>query len=355
MTVSPQVSVVMAVYNAEAFLLEAVRSVLAQSFVDLELVAIDDGSSDSSREILLSISDRRLRVLTNPSNLGFATSLNRGIAVARGPYIARLDADDVCARDRLSKQVAHLDANQRIAILGTAARVIGEGAARAAGWKVPQTALAVRFVTLLRCPFLHPTVMLRRAAFTPQELVYDPSFAPAEDYDLWSRALRSVDGANLTQRLVDYRIHGTQMTRTRRSGMLEAHDTIAHNSIIHELPHYQISRQQITNARRAFVGGEDGLFERLAAVRTYLDLFAAFAAAHESDPELDEVRRDVAENAMRILLPARRDATYFATLREIIKLDPAFPFAAFARRSRRALGEWTERKPRSAWEGERGS
>lgn len=331
MNASPRVSVVMAVYNAEAFLAEALESVLFQSFRDLELVVIDDGSTDATAAILGGFRDRRVQVLTNPQNLGFAASLNRGIDVARGSYIARLDADDICGRDRLQRQVAFLDDHQDVAILGSAARVVGEGAAGQAIWTLPQSSLAVRFAALLRSPFLHPTVMLRRAAFKPSELVYDAGFAPAEDYELWSRALRSVEGANLPEPLVTYRLHDEQMTSTRRSGMLNAHDSIARSVIARELPHYRVAADQITNVRRAFVGGGDGHYDRSTAVRSYLHLLEAFAAAHTGDPDMRGLKRDAIVDATRVLRRATRDATFYATVRDIIRIEPTFPLFAIKR------------------------
>ncbi len=337
MSMSPRVSVVMAVYNAEPFLAETLESVVSQSFSDLELVVVDDCSTDGSAEILLGVCDRRVQVLRNPQNLGFAASLNRGIAAARGAYIARLDADDICAHDRLRRQVAYLDGHHDVTIVGTAARVVGEGVSGEATWRLPQSSLAVRFAALLRSPFLHPTVMLRRAAFDPRELVYDGRFAPAEDYELWSRALRSVEGANLREPLVTYRLHGGQMTSTRRSGMLDAHDSIALNAIAHELPHHPITPGQITNVRRAFAGGGDGHFDRLAAVRSYLDLLEAFSTAHAGHPDLSRVRRDAAADAARVLRGATRDRMFLALIREIVTIEPALPLVALKRASERIL------------------
>lgn len=326
----------MAVYNTEAFLTEALESVLSQSFGDLEIVVVDDGSTDASAEILLGIGDRRLRVLTNPQNLGLAASLNRGIDFARGTYIARLDADDVCAPDRLRRQVAYLDGHQNIGIVGSAARIVG-GGVNGAIWRLPQTALAVRFASLIRCPFLHPTVLLRRAAFRPGDLVYDATFAPAEDYELWSRALRSLDGANLPEPLVTYRLHGEQMTSTRRSGMLNAHADIARSVIATELPDHRVTPEELANVRRAFVGGGDGPYDRSSAVRSYLDLLRAFAAAHSADPELGGLKRDAVADAARVLGRATRDKTFFALARDLIKFEPTFPLAVFERVSVRMV------------------
>ena len=329
----------MAVYNAESFLLEAIESILGQSFDDLEVVIVDDGSTDASAAILSRVRDRRLRVLTNPRNLGIATALNRGVDASRGVYIARFDADDVCARDRLRRQVTYLDRNEAIAILGSAARVVGDGAADGTIWRAPTGPLAVRFASLLRSPFLHPTVMLRRAAFEQGELAYDACLVPAEDYALWSRVLRSVDGANLPEPLITYRLHGSQMTSTRRSEMLGVHDRIAATVIARELPYHQVTPEQITNMRRAFVGGEDSPCDRLSAVQSYLALTKAFGIAHGHDPEIRQVRQGAVARAAGVLSSATRDGAFFATLRDMVRIEPTFPFAVMKQRLRRTRGQ----------------
>src|ERR1700749_735753 len=108
---SPRVTVLIPVYNASTYLLEAVHSVLAGSFRDLELLAINDGSTDKSVDILRSIDDPRLRIVENPKNLGVAATLNRGLDLAEGEFIARMDSDDISAPDRLARQVAFMEAN----------------------------------------------------------------------------------------------------------------------------------------------------------------------------------------------------------------------------------------------------
>ena len=331
---APAVSVVMPVYNAAQFVREAVESVFAQSLGDIELIVVDDASSDGSGQILSRFSDSRLRHLRNERNLGMAASLNRGIEVSTGRYVARLDADDACARDRLERQVAFLDRHPDIAILGTAARVVGDGAACGSIWKMAASPLAVRFVSLLRSPFLHPTVMARRAAFATGELVYDAELAPAEDYGLWARALRSMEGTNLKEPLVTYRLHAAQMTSTRRSGMLDAHDKIARDVISHELPNHQLERGDLVNMRRTFVGGEDGAIDRVSAVRSYLDLLDAFVAAHLGHPEIRAVKREAAIEAGRVLMSAGRHPALPGMWRRLIRTDPALPLIAIRRGSK---------------------
>ena len=111
-TAPPRVSVFIPVYNREAYVGAAIESVLRQSFQDFEILLIDDGSTDLSVEVLRSYDDRRIRVVRNERNLGQPETRNRGLALARGQYVAMLDSDDVARPDRLSRQVAFLDRHQ---------------------------------------------------------------------------------------------------------------------------------------------------------------------------------------------------------------------------------------------------
>ena len=117
---SPKISVVMPVYNGERFLREAVDSILNQTYKDFEFIIIDDGSTDQTSAILDTYQDPRIVRLTHPTNLGLVRSLNDGIAIARGEYIARMEADDWCLRDRYEKNGRFLDSHQEIMVLGTA-------------------------------------------------------------------------------------------------------------------------------------------------------------------------------------------------------------------------------------------
>jgi glycosyltransferase involved in cell wall biosynthesis len=123
---SPYVTVLMPVYNTEMYLKEAIDSILNQTFRDFEFIVINDGSTDSTSDIIESYSDPRIIYLQNEKNLGVATSLNKGLSIAKGTYIARMDGDDVSRCDRLEKQVAFMDANPEIGVCGTWLETIGD-------------------------------------------------------------------------------------------------------------------------------------------------------------------------------------------------------------------------------------
>ena len=121
MTPSPRVTVLMAVYNGERFLAEAVASILDQTFRDFEFLIVNDGSTDRSREIILSFGDPRIRLVDNPENIGLTRSLNRGLELAKGGLIARQDADDISLPERLEREIGFLDGNPKAAIVGSQA------------------------------------------------------------------------------------------------------------------------------------------------------------------------------------------------------------------------------------------
>ena len=194
----------MPVYNAERHLREAVNSILCQTFTDFEFLAIDDGSTDGSAAILGSYTDPRLRVVENPRNLGLTATLNWGLEIARGEYVARMDADDVSLPERLARQVAFLDANPQIGIVGVWAEAFGD-----ARFKIPHPADAetIRAKLLFDSALVHPAVLMRRALLETHSLRYQP-LGHFEDYELWQRAARLFPLANVPETLFRYRVSG---------------------------------------------------------------------------------------------------------------------------------------------------
>lgn len=206
----PKVTVLMPVYNGAPFLRTTLESILAQTFSDFEFLIIDDGSTDSTVEIIQSFQSPRIRLLSNPKRLKLSGALNRGLDEARGTYIARMDADDLSLPDRLEKQVALLDSSPEIGLCGGWVRKFGMG--RDEINRFPEHAGQVRSYALFDCPFAHPTVMLRKSFFDRHTLRYDGQYYPTEDYELWSRTLDLFPSVNIPEILLDYRIHATSMT-----------------------------------------------------------------------------------------------------------------------------------------------
>ncbi len=182
----PRVSVIMPVYNGEQFLREAVDSILGQTFTDFEFIIIDDGSTDGTRAILESYSDPRI-VLVHQENQGLVRSLNRGLRMARGEYIARQDADDVSLPERLEKQVAYLDTHPMTGVLGTGIMVTNSSGVPVMTFINPGDNSSLQSLLFTTCCFAHGEVMLRQAVVESVGY-YDESYAINEDYEYWLRA-----------------------------------------------------------------------------------------------------------------------------------------------------------------------
>ena len=219
---TPSVSILMAAYNAEDYLAEAIDSLLSQTFFDFELVVVNDGSSDDSAKILESFAnaDRRVRCITNEKNLGFVASLNKGLLECRSQLVARADADDVFYPERLQTQLDYMNAYPAVGVLGTGVEFINADGTRNPRrlQDLPLSPEAVRLHSLLGCSLWHTTVVFRRqlvieAGGYSKEMVGGP-----EDYELWSRLAGSTKIANLSDVLCKVRLHSSSITANWENG-----------------------------------------------------------------------------------------------------------------------------------------
>jgi glycosyltransferase involved in cell wall biosynthesis len=215
---APRVTVLMSVYNGAAFLASSVESILAQTFRDLELLVVDDGSTDGSAGILDRYrSDPRLTVVANERNLGLTRSLNVGLRAARGELVARQDADDLSHPQRLARQVAFLDAHPDVALVGTQAT----GLRSLHAWPKCTGSLSIRWQLMFDSPFLHTAVMFRRGIVWGELGGYDESFRTNQDYELWTRLAAHHELRNLREALVIPRTPAASVSRGYRESDLE--------------------------------------------------------------------------------------------------------------------------------------
>ena len=210
----PEVTVLLTVYNGERYLREAIESILAQTFRDFEFLIVNDGSTDGTRAVIMSYDDPRIRLIDNRANLGQTPSLNRGLQLAAGHFVARQDADDISEPERLAKQLVYLQAHPEVALLGTWYTEIDAAGAALKTRPLPCECIDIRWSLLFFCPFVHSAVMLRRAAVLTQVGFYDEAFSYAQDHDFWHRIARRLPVANLAEPLVKVRIHPWSMTAT---------------------------------------------------------------------------------------------------------------------------------------------
>ena len=201
----PKVTVLMPVYNGEKYLRQAIDSILSQTFSDFNFLIIDDGSSDKSREIIQSYQDTfpKVKLLSNPQNIGLMASLNKGIKEIGSTYIARMDADDVAFPCRLEKQIQFLEEHPNISVLGTNMIVVDENLNFLEKQCLPSKSLQIKWNLYFGCCIAHPTVMMRRSILFDIG-VYNENFknTEAEDYELWLRATKKYEFYNLVQPLL---------------------------------------------------------------------------------------------------------------------------------------------------------
>ena len=211
-----RVTAIMAAYNADATITEAVESVLRQTWRDLVLIVVDDGSSDRTAEILHAVADLRLRVLRNDTNRGLAASLNRAARYASGGYIARMDADDTCHPERIEKQVDFLERRPEVGALGTAVNLIDERG-RVFDSRLRDGTDEYQQAQLLSWnPLCHGSVMMRRALFRSLG-GYDERFAQAQDCDLWLRFAERTHLAVLDEALYSWRVSRGSVSQVRKA------------------------------------------------------------------------------------------------------------------------------------------
>lgn len=210
---SPLVSVIIPCYNAEKYVEAAVRSIMNQTYKNLEILCCDDCSTDRTFSILQELADEdsRIKLFKNETNQKIVKTLNNLVSLANGKYIARMDADDISLPKRIEKQVEFLEENSDIAFCGTNAWHIDENGEKIGFSCLPRTNDEINKFKFYACPFYHPAVMIRSSVY--KENFYDENFLYAEDYELWIRLLEKYKGYNLKERLIFYRIFFSQTSK----------------------------------------------------------------------------------------------------------------------------------------------
>ncbi|MDM2795289.1 MULTISPECIES: glycosyltransferase family 2 protein [Citrobacter] len=207
------VTVIMPVYNAEEYLSEAITSILDQSYKNIEFIIINDGSTDSSDSIIKGfLEDKRIHYISR-SNKGLVYSLNEGLDIAKGMYIARMDADDISHPQRIEKQVEFMLENDQVAVVGCSSYIINFES-KIIGQRNPPTSAFLNKALLLFGPTLsHPTVMFNRSVIG-DDLYYCDDFKHAEDFELWLRLSNKYNMGNLPEKLFSYRINESGVSQS---------------------------------------------------------------------------------------------------------------------------------------------
>lgn len=206
----PLVSILMPVYNTAPYLREALDSMLSQTFTDFELIVLNDCSPDDAEAILDTYTDPRIVRYKGEKNAGLSNVLNVGLSIARGKYIARMDSDDISLPNRLQVQVDYLETHPEIDLVSVGMQLFG---AKEEVWIREQNPEKVKINALFHSPILHASSVWRKDSFEKQDLRFRQEMVPAEDYDLWARALlKGLKLVNLPDVLYKYRTHPNQAT-----------------------------------------------------------------------------------------------------------------------------------------------
>lgn len=210
----PLVSIILPAYNCEKYISQSVESILHQVYDRFELIIINDGSSDNTAGILQSFTDPRVQVYHNDGNKGLVYTLNRGIAMAKGEFIARMDADDIATNDRIEKQVHWLLHHPDTAAVASFIRIIDSNGNELPDWPLDRattTAASIKAAMPRENCLAHPTMMMRTEIL--RQYLYEPAQQHIEDYDLWLRMIG--DGLTIDkipQHLLYYREHQASVT-----------------------------------------------------------------------------------------------------------------------------------------------
>jgi glycosyltransferase involved in cell wall biosynthesis len=234
----PKISVILPFHNASPYIQQSIQSILQQSFKDLELICIDDGSTDQSLLIVeqLQSTDARIKIIEQTTKQGIARSLNAAIAIAQGEFIARMDADDVALPNRMLKQHDFLVSHPEIGIVGSQVHFI-DGAGRYLYHSGLATLpAALQFISLFTAPFVHSAVMGRTSLFQQFSYSQAPRHFNLEDFELWNRMLwNGVKAINLNSPLLNYRLHLKNITVTNNTNRIKDASSFCQQQLVHRL------------------------------------------------------------------------------------------------------------------------
>jgi Glycosyltransferases involved in cell wall biogenesis len=241
----PSITVLMPAYNAERFIGKAIESILNQTYKDFEFLIINDGSTDATESIIQSYSDSRILYIKNDKNIGLIATLNTGINMANGEWIARMDSDDVALPQRLEYQKNYFDEHKETDVLATTIIFMNESGETTGTWSLDQKTINpndIKSALIRENCIAHPTVMCRTSLL--QKFRYRSNSLHIEDYDLWLRLLnRGYYFAKINTPLLYYRVHTESVTGThlKKSNFFFRHAKTKWNVLIEEALHGKIT------------------------------------------------------------------------------------------------------------------
>lgn len=212
----PLVTVFLALYNAEKYISEALESILEQTYSNLEIIIVNDASTDNSLEIIKQYDDKRIRIINNEENKGIPYTRNVGLKEARGKYIAIMDSDDISKLDRIKKQVEFMEMNNEISAVGTYYETFGGRLNRKVTNKY-STPEKIKIKLLFSNPLANPSSMIRKSVLDNYNLKYNETFFVAQDYDLWLQISKIGKLCIMPEFLLKYRIGHSNISRNSKA------------------------------------------------------------------------------------------------------------------------------------------
>lgn len=244
-----KVTILLPAYNAALYLRDSLDSIMRQAFKDFDVLLIDDGSMDDTSKIAIEYSniDRRIKYYKNEKNIGLIKTLNKGLSLAKGEYIVRMDADDIMFDDRLYKQVKYMDSNPECFVCGGQMEYIGGLTGMAP--ILPQKYEYLLYLSLINCPLYHPTTIIRNSAIKQFGLKYNDSYKHAEDYKFWSDIIFSHPNsiANIKDVVLFYRISNNQITAKYSDEQDLISKIVRRENVQHVLVPYGIKLPEVVN------------------------------------------------------------------------------------------------------------
>ena len=244
-----KVTILLPAYNAALYLRDSLDSIMRQAFKDFDVLLIDDGSMDDTSKIAIEYSniDRRIKYYKNEKNIGLIKTLNKGLSLAKGEYIVRMDADDIMFDDRLYKQVKYMDSNPECFVCGGQMEYIGGLTGMAP--ILPQKYEDLLYLSLINCHLYHPTTIIRNSAIKQFGLKYNDSYKHAEDYKFWSDIIFSHPNsiANIKDVVLFYRISNNQITAKYSDEQDLISKIVRRENVQHVLVPYGIKLPEVVN------------------------------------------------------------------------------------------------------------
>lgn len=236
-----KVTVLMPVYNSKLFLKDAIESILNQTHGNFEFLIINDGSTDESDMIIRSFNDKRIKYINNKINQGIVATLNEGIEISTGKYVARMDSDDISLPTRLAKQIAFLEDNPSYKLCGSKAIAIDHEGKKLYRLNRPTSFENIKVFNFFRNAFIHPTVMINTALL--KNFKYSEEYLYAEDYMLFSQFAMNYKVANLDEPLLQYRVHEESITSKKNIEMVKSE--LKTLTFLHSFLHDKVTEKQL--------------------------------------------------------------------------------------------------------------